>query len=264
MGEAAPVVEHVTSSDGTRIGFHRSGEGPPLVLLHGATGAHWSFRYILPSLVSSFTLYAVDRRGRGESGDASEYSIEREFEDVAALVDSLDEPAAVFGHSYGATVALGAAPLTPTVARLVLYEGSPGISVVPHEYLERIEELVDCGEREEALVYALGLFGLTPEEVEQLRSAPTWPVRVAAAHTVAREVRGEESYRVEPERFAGVAAPALLLLGGESPDWAREGTERIRGALPDARIAVLPGEGHAAIMTAPELVADEVMRFLAG
>jgi len=263
VGEAAPVVEHVTSSDGTRIGFHRSGEGPPLVLLHGATGAHWSFRYILPSLVSSFTLYAVDRRGRGESGDASEYSIEREFEDVAALVDSLDEPAAVFGHSYGATVALGAAPLTPTVARLVLYEGS-GISVVPHEYLERIEELVDCGEREEALVYALGLFGLTPEEVEQLRSAPTWPVRVAAAHTVAREVRGEESYRVEPERFAGVAAPALLLLGGESPDWAREGTERIRGALPDARIAVLPGEGHAAIMTAPELVADEVMRFLAG
>ena len=98
--------------------------------------------------------------------------------------------------------------------------------------------------------------------MEQLRAAPTWPVRVAAAHTVAREVRAEEAYVLEPERFRDVAAPALLLLGGESPGWAREGTERIREALPDARVAVLPGEGHAAIMTAPELVADEVTRFL--
>ena len=235
------------------------------MLLHGATGAHWSFRYILPSLVSSFTLYAVDRRGRGESGDASEYSIEREFEDVAAIVDFARRAGEPSSATRTARPSRSAPPpRLRTSPRLVLYEGSPGISVVPHEYLERIEELVDRGEREEALVYALGLFGLTPEEVEQLRSAPTWPVRVAAAHTVAREVRGEESYRVEPERFAGVAAPALLLLGGESPDWAREGTERIRDALPDARIAVLPGEGHAAIMTAPELVADEVKRFLAG
>ena len=263
MGEAAPVVEHVTSRDGTRIGFHKSGEGRPLVLLHGATGAHWSFRYILPSLVERFTLYAVDRRGRGESGDADGYALEREFEDVAAIVDSLDEPANVFGHSYGATVALGAALATPNIGKLVLYEASPGISVVPHEYLERIEELVASGEREEALVYALGLFGLTPDEVDQLRGAPTWPVRVAAAHTVAREVRGEEAYMLDPGRFQDVAAPTLLLLGGESPDWAREGTERIRDALPDARIAVLPGEGHAALMTAPELVADEVTRFLA-
>ena len=180
-----------------------------------------------------------------------------------AIVDSLGEPANVFGHSYGATVALGALLATPNIANLVLYEASPGISVVPDEYLERIEELVEGGEREEALVYALGLFGLTSDEVEQLRGSPTWPVRVAAAHTVTREVRAEQLYRLEPERFANVSAPALLLLGGESPDWARAGTESIRDALPDARIAVLPGEGHAAIMTAPELVADEVTRFLA-
>jgi pimeloyl-ACP methyl ester carboxylesterase len=160
-------------------------------------------------------------------------------------------------------VALGAALVTPGIRKLILYEGSPGISVVPGEHLDRIEELVERGEREEALVYALGLFGLTPEEVEQLRGAPTWPVRVSAAHTVAREVRAEQDYRLDPERLAGVTAPALLLLGGESPDWAREASEQIRDALPVARIAVLPGEGHAAIMTAPELVADEVTRFLA-
>lgn len=263
MGDDAPTVGHVISRDGTRIGFRRSGEGPPLVLLHGATGAHWSFRYILPSLADRFTLYAVDRRGRGESGDAAAYAIEREVEDVAAIVESLDEPANVFGHSYGATVALGAALVTPGIRKLVLYEGSPGISVVPDEHLDRMEELVERGEPGEALVYALGLFGLTPEEVEQLREAPTWPVRVSAAHTVAREVRAEQDYRLDPQGLAGVTAPALLLLGGESPDWAREGTEQISDALPDARIAVLPGEGHAAIMTAPELVAGEVRRFLA-
>ena len=263
MGEVAPVVVHVTSSDGTRIGAHRSGAGPPLVLLHGATGAHWSFRYILPSLVERFTLYAVDRRGRGESGDAAEYAIEREFEDVAAIVDSLGEPASVFGHSYGATVALGAVLATPNIAKLVVYEASPGISVVPHEYLERIEELVEGGEREKALVYALGLFGLTPTRWSSCAQRPrgrcgSRPRTPSRARCAPRRPTCSS-----PSGSADVAAPALLLLGGESPDWAREGTERIREALPDARVAVLPGEGHAAIMTAPELVADEVTRFLA-
>ena len=103
---------------------------------------------------------------------------------------------------------------------------------------------------------------MTPAELEQLRASPTWSARVAAAHTVAREIRAEEAYRVDPERFRDLAAPTLLLLGEESPDWAREGTERIRAILPDARVAILRGQGHMAIMTAPELVADEVARFL--
>ena len=262
MGDATAVVQHVTSSDGTRIGYRRSGAGPPLVLVHGTTGAHWSFRFLLPAVVESFAVYALDRRGRGDSGDSSEYSIEREFEDVASVVDSLAEPATLFGHSFGATVALGAALVAENVCKLVLYEPAPGVAGLAAEELERIEELIARGDREEALVEALGLFGLTPEEVEQLRASPSWPARVATAHTVAREVRAEEAYRVDPERFRALAAPALLLLGEESPDWAREGTERVRAALPDARVAVLSGQGHVAIMTAPELVADEVARFV--
>jgi pimeloyl-ACP methyl ester carboxylesterase len=85
---------------------------------------------------------------------------------------------------------------------------------------------------------------------------------VAAAHTLPREARAEEEFRVDPERFRDLNVPTLLLLGEESPDWAREGTERIRAALPDARVAILRGQGHAAIMTGPQLVADEVARFL--
>lgn len=92
MAEAAGVLEHVESSDGTRIAYRRSGEGPPLVLVHGTTSAHWSFRFLVPALVDSFTLYAIDRRGRGDSGDRADYAIEQEFEDVAAVVDSIEEP----------------------------------------------------------------------------------------------------------------------------------------------------------------------------
>lgn len=262
MSEAAPVVEHVTSRDGIRIGYHRTGEGPPLVLLHGATGDHTSFTLLAPLLADRFTVYAVDRRGRGESGDAADYAIEREFEDVAAIVDSLDRPVSLFGHSYGATVALGAALMAGNIGKLVLYEPSPGFVVVPAEAVERIEGLVAGGERDKALVETYRVIGFTPEEIEERRAAPAWPARVAAAHTIAREIRAEEAYRVDPERYSGLVAPVLLLLGEESPDWAPDGTELIRAALPDARVVVLRGQGHAATVTAPELVADEIARFL--
>ncbi|MGH3024317.1 MAG: alpha/beta fold hydrolase [Gaiellaceae bacterium] len=262
MAEATAVLEHVTSRDGTRIGFRRSGEGQPVVFAHGATSAHWSFRFVVPLLADRFSVYAVDRRGRGDSGDQPEYAIEREFDDLAAVVDSIPEPASLFGHSYGATVALGAALVARNLRKLVLYESSPGFSVVSKADVDRIDELVAQGEREEALVHGLRAIGLTPDELEQLRASPTWAARVEAAHTLARELRGEEAYRVDPERFRDLAVPTLLLLGEESADWAREGTELIRAALPDARIAVLRGQGHMANVTAPELVADEVARFL--
>jgi pimeloyl-ACP methyl ester carboxylesterase len=262
VSEAVPVVEHVTSRDGTRIGYHRTGEGPPLVVLHGATGDHTSFTFLAPLLADRFTVCAPDRRGRGESGDAADYAIEREFEDVAAVADSLDRPVSLFGHSYGATVALGAALMADNIGKLVLYEPSPGFVVVPAEDVERIERLVAGGERDEALVETYRVIGLTPEEIEERRAAPIWPARVAAAHTIAREIRAEEAYRVDPDRYRGLVAPVLLLLGEESPDWARDGTELIRAALPDARVAVLRGQGHAATVTAPELVADEIARFL--
>lgn len=180
MAEATAVLEHAKSSDGTRLGYRRSGQGPPLVLVHGTTSAHWSFRFIVPTLVDRFTVYALDRRGRGESGDRADYAIEREFEDLAAVVDSIDEPAILFGHSYGATVALGAALVGRNLHKLILYEPAPGLSAVPTAEIERIEDLVARGERDEAVVHAFGVFGMTPEEVEQMRASPTWPARVAA------------------------------------------------------------------------------------
>jgi pimeloyl-ACP methyl ester carboxylesterase len=257
-----PVLEHVSSLDGTRIAYRRSGQGPPLVLLHAITGAHWSWTLLAPLLQDRFTVYAVDRCGRGESGDHTEYAIEREFEDVAALVDSIGEPASVFGYSYGGTVTLGAAVLTDNLHRVVLYEPSPGIQAVPAEDLDAIDALVARDEPEEALVFALRSLGLSPDEVDQMRDLPIWSERVAAAHTVTRELRAEEAYGVDPERFRDLSVPVLLLVGEKSPGWAHDGTDRIRAALPNSQVAILSGQGHAATVTAPHLVADEITRFL--
>ncbi len=259
----AREVRRVLSTDGTPIAFWRGGAGPPLVLVHGTTGNYLSFRFVQPLLEEHFTVYAIDRRGRGESGDTPEYAIEREFEDLAALVDSLGEPANLLGHSFGATCALGAVPLARNLRKLVLYEPAPGIPSVPTSSTERMEELIRRGERDQAMtIFFRDVLEVSEEELEQFRAAPTWPMRVAAADTVARELRAEEGYRPDPERFRSVTAPVLLVLGSESPTWAHQGTELARAVLPDARVTVLPEQGHLAIVTAPELFTTAVVRFL--
>jgi pimeloyl-ACP methyl ester carboxylesterase len=256
-------VEHVTSGDGTRIAFERSGSGPPLVLVHGTSAERSSFRLVGPRLTDRFTLYAVDRRGRGESGDSTDgYAIEQEFADIAAVVDSLAQPADLFGHSYGATVALGAAPLARNLRRLILYEPAPGVPQVDQDLLARLDALVAEGEREQLLSVFMTEVVRDPDALELLRASPMWKLRVDAAHTIPRELRAEESYRPDSNAFASLSVPALLLLGSESPQWAKKGTEVVESVLPDSRVAVLEGQGHIAIMTAPELVADEAARFL--
>lgn len=116
-------METVSSADSTLIAYERTGDGPPLVLVHGgAAGSHLDWQPVLPQLAEHFTVYAVDRRGRGGSGDAGEYELEREFEDVAAVVDAVAEPVRLLGHSFGAICSLEATLHTDNVSKLVLYE----------------------------------------------------------------------------------------------------------------------------------------------
>ncbi len=254
----------VVSADGTRIGCSRSGAGPPLVFVHGIGGDRWSFRFVEPLLTERFSVYVVDRRGRGLSEDSrDDYRIEQEFADVAAVVDSLGQPADVFAHSYGATLALGAAPLTRNLRRLVLYEPAPGIPIVGHEFLETLDHLLAEGKREEVLnALLVEVAGLGPGELEQFRASPVWTPRVAAAHTIPREIRAQESYTPDPDVFATLSIPVMLLIGSESREWAGHGAKLVGSLLPNSRVVVLAGQGHVAIMTAPELLVAEVVRFL--
>ena len=258
--------ETVTSKDGTTIAYWRSGHGPPLVLVHGTTADHSRWAPVLPELEKRFSVCAVDRRGRGGSGDPDDYTLEREFEDVAAVVDSFGEPVFLLGHSYGAICALEASLLTPNVRKLVLYE--PPIDVTdekinPPGLIDRLEALLGAGEREEVVATMLReAAGVPPEVVEYMRSLPAWRARVAAAHTIPRELRAQEAHRFDPERFGSLEVPTLLLVGGESPSAFEKAAEVVSEALPNSSIVVMEGQEHVAIDTATDLFTTEVLRFL--
>lgn len=257
----------ITSKDGTRIAYSRSGSGQPLVLVHGTTADHARWARLLPELEPHFTVYAIDRRGRGGSGDAAEYDIAREFEDVAAVIDAIGEPVFLLGHSYGAICSLEASLLTDKVQRLILYEppipiGEP---VYPSGVPERIQALVDAGDREAALeVFFREVVRMPEREFEVYRTLPAWPARVTLAPTIPRELVIERSYRFRPERFAHFSIPTLLLLGNDSPSVFRRVIEMLSAALPTSRITVMPGQQHVAMDTAPELFLREVLGFLSG
>ncbi len=256
-------IVKVISKDGTQIASWRSGNGSTLVLVHGASGDHTSFQLMTPLFDKYFTTYSIDRRGRGESGDAPEYSMEREFEDVVTVIDSIGGPVDIFGHSFGGSVALGASLLTRNLRRIIIYEASPGVMAVSHEILSQLEALLERGQREELVSsFMREVVGMSPERLKQIQASPQWANRVAIAHTIVRELKAEESWAFNPEQFQGLSNPSLLLLGSKSPEWAKSSTERVQMALPDSRVHILEGQGHTATVTAPELVATEVIRFL--
>ncbi len=258
-------MKTINSRDGTRIAYRRSGEGPPLVLVHGTAANHGRWSPVLPAFEERFTIYAIDRRGRGGSGDGHGYVIEREFEDVAAVIDSIGEPVNLLGHSYGALLALEAALLTRNIRKSVLYD--PGIEageeIYPHRVVERLEALLEAGDRDGVVATTMrDVAGLPPETVEHLRTLPVWQARVDAAHTIPRELRAVKAYRFDPERFGDLGVPTLLLSGGASPGAFREAAETVYGALPNSRMVVMPGQGHAAMDTGTDLFTAEVLDFL--
>jgi pimeloyl-ACP methyl ester carboxylesterase len=263
-------LDRTVSRDGTEIGYWTTGEGPSLLLIHGGLGDHTRWEALRPHLEPHVTVHAMDRRGRGASGDGSEYSIEREYEDVAAVVDAIAETSGslvdVYCSSYGGLCAFGGAPLTSNIRRLALYEAWPPVDPEAHApppgLVERVEALVAEGSREAALETAYReLLGLPEEELETLRVQPSWPARVAAIHTGPRELRAFLETSFDPDQAASITVPTVLLTGSESPAWRAE-AESVAAALSDARIAVLEGQGHVADLFAPELIAETLLPFL--
>jgi pimeloyl-ACP methyl ester carboxylesterase len=217
-------METVTSGDGTQIAYERSGEGPPLVLVHGMVSTHRGWELVLPELQRRFTAYAMVRRGRGESGDAAEYSLEREVEDVLALIDSTGEgPVSQLGHSHGAILALEAAlRRADRVRRLVLYEGHiplpEGVQMFPPEALDAVRSRLEAGDEEGALLtFYRDVLLMTPEEIEMIRSLPQYPALVAMAPTIPREAQAEDGYcsDFDPARLSDFGVPTLIPVGGE-------------------------------------------------
>lgn len=271
----------VQSADGTPIAWFRAtpdrraaepGAGrPALILVHGATADHSTFRVVGPRLAERRTVISIDRRGRGASGDQPPYAIEREYEDLAAMVDWLAArtggPVDVAGHSFGGRVGLGAARRTSNIRRLVVYEGAPapaGQAFHDDALLARLDELAAKGEQDELLAtFLTEVVGLPAPDLEAYRHAPTWPIRAAAAPTAIRELRAEAGRDAAAERLAEVRIPVLQLVGGASPEVFRAGTDELDRLLPDGRIVVLAGQRHAAHHTAPDAFIAAIEGFLA-
>lgn len=276
--DPGPPSGHAVSEDGTSIAWFRTGVagGPPLLLIHGATADHTTFRVVGPRFAATHDVYAMDRRGRGASGDGpagAAYAIESEYEDVATVVETIaghtGRPVDVLGHSFGGRVALGAAPLTVHLRRLVTYESAPaapGTSFERPGLTAHLRALEAAGDRVELMrAFMTEVVGMTAGEFAAFQANPVWPIRLAAAHTLVRELTAEASDGdgASMERLArGVRVPVLQLLGGESREVFAAGTAALHALLPDGRVVVLPGQKHAAHHGDPDRFVAEVKRFL--
>ncbi len=253
-------MKKVKSADGTLIAYEKTGEGPPLVLVHGTTADHSHWEMVLPLLAEHFTVYAIDRRGRGQSGDTGNYSAELEFDDAAAVVDMIDEPVILLGHSYGGFVSLEAALRTENLKKLILYEPQ-GFHDEDPEIVAEIEAALSQGENEKALILFLEkLVDISADEIDIMRNTPQWNVMVNAAPTLPRELKALTEYSFEAARFKDLAIPTVLLYGSENLLADVKVAKMLDKMLPESLLIELEGQAHNAMTNAPDLFADKVIK----
>jgi pimeloyl-ACP methyl ester carboxylesterase len=264
---AHSIVEgSVHSADGTRIGFYRLGDGPPVIFIHGSIAKNTDWTPVARLLADSFTCFIVDRRGRGRSGQgASAYSIERECEDIAAVASLAGAEVSLVGHSYGAVCTLEAALRMP-VRKLVIYE--PPLPVggpIAGEFLAPYAEAVERGDLEAAVAYGLAHFSHLPEAaIMEMQSSRAWGRLCALAPTWIRELEVIDALSSGVERYRALSCPVLLLEGSDSPEHPLKNAARALAALPNFHLETLEGQGHVGMRSAPEAVAALIERFLCG
>ena len=263
--ETPSQVSFVRSKDGTRIAVECLGKGPSLLIVHGGTGDRSRWKSLLPLFASDFTVCAMDRRGHGESEAGSSYSLRKEFEDVAAVVNSRPGPVFVLGHSIGGLCALEAAFLTNKISKLVLYE--PPLQDLDHTAVaDRMEKMIRTGDREQALVTFLReIVLISPDEIATMKRQPSWSGRVSGIDVQIREIRALSKYRFDAKRMRALEVPTLLLTGSKtaSPQL-KQATNSLMETLPRRTLVVLEGQEHNAMDKIPQQFAETVTNFLRG
>ena len=254
---------HVMSPDGTRIAYERYGDGPPLVLVSGALCTAEDEQPLGGLLAARHTVVAYDRRGRGRSGDAPAYAVQREIEDLAALVEELGSGVAVHGTSSGAALALAAAAAGAQVTRLSVFEppysADPESRTAEAAHTARLTELLDQGLREAALELFLSE-AMPAQALAGLRGSPAWAALLEVAPTLAYDCAVLGDGQVPTVLLAGVRTRVLVIDGGASPLWMREGAVAVAASLPRGRHRTLTGQTH---MVAPHVLAPVLADFLA-
>jgi pimeloyl-ACP methyl ester carboxylesterase len=235
-------MQRVRSTDGTMIAVDRSGQGPALVLITGAFTDRSSTKPLASGLAERYTVYEFDRRGRGDSDQGGPYAIEREVEDLAAVIDAAGGSAYGFGHSSGGALALEAAACGVPLRAVVVYE--PPFTSGPNDDLaDELDELAAAGRKGEASERFLALFTPQPA-IDQMKTGPYWAHMTAYASTLSHEVRLSNNGTVPADRLAKITVPVLALAGAGSPAWAREVANTIANAIPHGRSRVLADQTH--------------------
>ena len=253
------------SRQGVAITCDRFGTGPPLVLVHGSFCDHrTNWQFVAPEFARHVTVHALARRGRDKTDATEGHSVADEADDVAALIEAIDGPVHLLGHSYGALVALEAAPLVrQRIAKLVLYE-PPLPEAVSAKEVAALEAFAAAGDWEGyTTAFLRDQLSLSDSDLADMRATPLWSQFVAEAPPTRHDLLALPGHSFDPKRFAGLDMPVMLQIGTESR---REtyATDALAAVLPNARIVDLPGHGHDAVLTAPEVYARQVIGFLRG
>jgi len=255
-------MNKVSSSDGTSIAFDRTGEGRPVILVCGGSTDRMANAPLAALLGRDFTVFNYDRRGRGDSGDTAPYAVEREVEDLEAVINEAGGSAFVFGTSSGAALALEGAASGLAVTKLALWEppyvpeGGPR---PPADTASTFTELVAAGRRGDAVEFFMTkVVGLPPEFAAQARNAPFWASQEALAHTLAYDATIMGDYSLPSERAASVKVPTLVLDGGASFDWMSETARALADTIPDGQHRTLEGQTHD---VAPDVLAPVLKEF---
>ncbi|HEX3271701.1 MAG TPA: alpha/beta hydrolase [Ktedonobacterales bacterium] len=252
-------MKTVVSKDGTRIAFDQSGQGPALMLVSGASATRADEASVAAALAPYFTVFAYDRRARGDSGDTRPYAVEREVEDLEALIDEAGGSAFVFGHSSGAALALEATRLLPgKITKLALYEPPFVIdethAPMPDGFPAQLDELVASGRRGEAAERFMTFVGTPAEMVAQMRQSPAWPHMESVAQSLVYDAMiMEDTEQGSPEplkKWASVAVPTLVMDGtvfmgqAEPHAFMRHSADALASVLPNAQRVTLEGQDH--------------------
>lgn len=248
-------MKRVISQDGTSIVYERTGNGPPLILVDGAlcyrkSGPSASLAEVLSA---RFTVFTYDRRGRGESGNTDRpYTVDREVEDLEALICEAGGSAFVYGVSSGAALALEAANQGLAIRKLALFEAPFIVDTtrepIPDDYVAQLHGLLSAGRRGDAVRMFLKSVGAPAVAIAMLQFLPVWKKLKGVAHTLPYDMtilRGNQRGQPLPAgRWGAVKAQALVMDGGKSPVWMRNAARALASAIPNARLKTLPGQTH--------------------
>jgi pimeloyl-ACP methyl ester carboxylesterase len=238
----------VTSKDGTKLVVDVSGSGPAIVLVSGGSVDRGANAGLAEVLSSDFTVHNYDRRGRGDSGDTLPYAVEREIEDIEAVIAAAGGSASLYGSSSGAGLAFEAAAAGAPVDKLVLWEPPYNLDPAgrpPADAVEQLDRMVAEGRRGDAATYFMVDMVRMPADFAAFaKTQPWWPAQEAIAHTLAYDARVMKGYAVPIETAATIAVPTLILTGGASFPFFKPTAEALVAAMPDARTAELPDQQH--------------------